>query len=122
MSGGVGMHEEADMRKLRDDLLQYLNPLAAHRRLKISEPRDVTTGVSQIVYEPSADRVRNHQKNDGRTAGEGPQLSKCRVTMTKDNIGQAPAVPARARAWGQCHLGPTDVDACSGAFRSSPMF
>ena len=47
------------------DLLEYLNPLAAQRRLDVDEPGDVAAGTRQAFDESAPDRIGNDEEHDG---------------------------------------------------------
>jgi hypothetical protein len=54
-----------DPRNARRDLLEQLQPLAAHRGFQIEETGDVAARPGQARDEAVADRIRNRRHNDG---------------------------------------------------------
>jgi hypothetical protein len=70
------------------ELLERLEPLAAHRRLEIGEARDIAAGARQTRYKAAANGIGNVHENDRRIARQRSQNRERRITLDEEYIGR----------------------------------
>jgi hypothetical protein len=66
------MKEDGGMINAGRELLERLEPLAAHLRLEIGETRDIAAGPRQACYKAAANGIGNIHENDRRMARQWP--------------------------------------------------
>jgi hypothetical protein len=69
MGGGLWVNEGNGMGNVGRDLLERLQPLAAHRRLEIREACDIAAGLRQARDKAAADGIGDVNEDDRRIAG-----------------------------------------------------
>ena len=68
------------------DLLERLQPLAAHRRLEIRETCDIASGPRQARDEPATNGIGDVHEDDRSIARQWPQSRERRIALNEKYV------------------------------------
>ena len=88
IGGGLRMKEGGGMVNVGRDLLERLQPLAAHRRLEIREACDIAAGPGEARDKAAANGIGDVHEDDRRITCQRPQSRERRIALDEKYIRQ----------------------------------